>query len=72
MSLAALVIAVAAGTAAPGSEAPAHGVRIESAQARATIVRAVVVRQGSGLEEDREAPKPQLTRRGRTVLIEFE
>ncbi len=72
-SLAALLIAAAA-TAAVPAPAPegGSGVQVASAQARATIVKAVAVRQASGLEPRPDAPAAQITRRGTTVLVEFQ
>jgi hypothetical protein len=71
MSLAAaLVLAAATATAPP--PAPSGGVQLATAEARATIVKPAVVRQASGLQQDPDAPVPQLTRRGPTILVEFE
>jgi hypothetical protein len=69
-TLAALLIAAAATTAAGTGEE--RGVQLASAQVRAAIVRPAIVRQASGLEQGDEAPVPQISRRGRTILIEFE
>jgi hypothetical protein len=71
MNLFAALLLTAAATAGT-SEADGRGVQVASAQARATIVRAVAVRQASGLQRDDDAPAPQITRRGRTVLVEFQ
>ena len=74
MSLAAALILAAATASAPPPEAPngGSGAQIASAQARATIVEAVIVRQASGLQQGRDAPTPQISRRGRTILVEFQ
>ena len=74
MSLAAALILAAATASASPPEAPGggSGVQLATAQVRATIVKAVVVRQASGIEQDRDAPTPQISRRGQTVLVEFE
>lgn len=74
MSLAAALILAAATASAAPPEAPSggSGVQLATAEARATIVKAVVVRQSSGLQEDRDAPVPQISRRGGTILVEFE
>ena len=70
MSLAALALAAAASLAAPP---PESGARV-TAQARvsAVIVEPAVVRQASGLEASRAAPRVQVTRRGREVFFEFQ
>jgi hypothetical protein len=65
--LAALVLTVAA--TAGGDRL---GVQLVSADVRAEIVRPAIVRQASGLEERRDAPAAQITRRGRTILVEFQ
>lgn len=73
MSLAAALILAAATAAVPAPEATSgRGAQLASAQARATIVSAVIVRQASGLQESRDMPRPQISRRGRTVLVEFQ
>ena len=73
-SLAALLIAAAATVSAPAPAPPqgGSGVQVAGAQARATIVSAVAVRQASGLEPKADAPVPQITRRGTSVLVEFQ
>ena len=73
-TFAALLIAAAATVAAQAPAAPqgSSGVQVASAQARATIVSAVVVRQASGLEPQADAPAAQITRRGTRVLVEFQ
>ena len=72
MLLAPLILAAAAGLAQAPPPA-SGGVQIAGAEARATIVRAAIVRQKDGLQAgDEDAPRPQLTRRGAQILIEFE
>ena len=61
--------AVATSTAPPAS---GGGVEILTARVQAEIVRPVIVRQQSGLQTDRDAPVPQITHRGRTILVEFQ
>ena len=63
---------VAAVASAGARESASQGAQVESARVQAEIVRAVIVRQASGLQPDRDAPAPQITRRGRTVLVEFQ
>ena len=73
MSLTALFFALAAaGAAAPASESTGRGAKVASAKVTVEILRPVIVRQASGIQERRDAPKPQVTRRARTVLYEFE
>jgi hypothetical protein len=69
MSFAAALILAAATASAPP---PAPGVQLASAEARATIVKPAVVRQASGVQHDPDGPVPQVTRRGPTILVEFE
>jgi hypothetical protein len=74
MSIAAAMILAASTAPAPALAGPgeALGAQVASVQATATIVGAVVVRQASGLRQDRDRPKPQVSRHGRRVLFEFE
>ena len=71
MSFAAALILAAATASAPPPEG-GSGAQFATAQARATIVKAAVVRQASGWQQGRDAPTPQIIRRGPTVLVEFE
>ena len=74
MTITALFLAVAA-AAAGGGESPAtpRGVEIASARVTAVILRPAIVRQGSGVEPGpADAPQPQITRRGREVLVEYQ
>jgi hypothetical protein len=68
--LGALILAVAA--AAGGAQPGGQGVQIVAAQVQVEIVRPAIVRQGSGLEERLDTPSAQISRRGRTVLVEFQ
>jgi hypothetical protein len=70
MSLLGALILASAATAggAPGGQ----GVQIVSAPVKAEIIRPAIVRQASGLEARRDAPAPQISRRGRTIQIEFQ
>jgi len=67
--LGALILASAA---AAGGASGGQGVQIVSATARAEIVRPAIVRQASGFEARSDAPAPQISRRGRTILVEFQ
>lgn len=73
MTIAALLaLATAAVSAEPG-RAPTRGVDLASAQVRAEVLRPAIVRQADGLQDaGPEAPRPQVSRREGTVLIEFE
>ena len=55
-----------------GSRAQMQGAQVASAQASATILGAAVVRQASGPQPDPNGPAPQISRRGRTVQVEFQ
>ena len=69
----ALILAAAtASTPALGAPAAGSGAQLVSAQARATIVEAVIIRQASGLQADREGLAAGISRRGRTILVEFQ
>ena len=72
MSIAAALILAAATASAPPPAAQGGGVQLARVEVRATIVKAAVVRQASGWQQGRDAPKPQITRRGPTVLVEFQ
>lgn len=63
-----LAAAATAGGASPGG----RGVEILSAEVRAEILRPAIVRQASGLEQRLDAPSAQTSRRGRTILVEFQ
>ena len=69
---AALLAAAAASLPVPTPAAEGMGAQVESVEARAAIVEAAVVRQGSGFEAARDRPMPQAVRRGRIVQVEFQ
>jgi hypothetical protein len=71
MSLSA-ALGLAAAAAAPAQHAgPAP--RVVLATVRAEILPSAAVRQASGFQPGSEtAPRPQISRRGRTVLVEFQ
>jgi hypothetical protein len=73
MSLPAALILAAAAAASAANAEPARGVRLASASVTATILPSVAVRQAEGrVDSNGTTPQHQRTRRGRTVLIEFE
>ena len=67
-----LALLALAAAAAGGDRTEARGVEVEAAQVRAEIVQPAIVRQASGVQQDRDAPVPQITRRGRVILVEFQ
>ena len=72
MSLSAALILAAAAPSVQG-EPVSHGPVLAQARVVATILPAVVVRQGRGLEQvSANTPRHQLSRRGNTVLVEFQ
>jgi len=72
MSPAAFLFAVAAGAAAPAAGDAGRGVELATARVTVEIVRPAIVRQASGIERGGHPHRPQVTRRGRGVLYEFE
>ncbi|HEY6816401.1 MAG TPA: hypothetical protein VI168_12740 [Croceibacterium sp.] len=73
MSLSAALILAAAAAVSTANAEPARGVRLARASVTATILPSVAVRQAEGpVRSDSAAPQHQLTRRGRTVLVEFQ
>ena len=72
MSLTAFLFALAAGAVAPAGGDAAQGTQVERVRVSVEIVRPVIVRQASGIEQGRDSHRPQITRRGREVLYEFE
>jgi len=74
MSPTAIFALAAAVASAPAPDAPpARGVVLAQARARVQILPAAAVRQGSGPEPAGDnAPRHQLSRRGNTVLVEFQ
>ena len=72
-SIAALVLAAAAALGAGGDRAEPRGVQSAVAQVQARILQPAIVRQATGPDQaDRRAPAPQISRRGRTVLVEYQ
>ena len=69
-SLATLVAAAAATAGAP--QAPGRGVQLATAEVSARIIRPAIVRQASGVEQDKDGPEPRITRHGRTILVEYQ
>ena len=73
MSISAFFLAVAAASQPAAPQAAPRGVEMASAQVSATIVRPAIVRQQTGPERPRDdAPRPQITRRGAEILVEFQ
>ena len=74
MSLSATLILAAAAASAPGQAVPSsRGIEIAEARVTAEILPAVIVRQASGPEAAGiQAPRHQLSRRGNTVLVEYQ
>jgi hypothetical protein len=71
MSLATLILAAAATLVAPAAEGRA-GAQLAQAQVSVVILDPAIVRQASGLETDADAPRVQVSRRGREILFEFQ
>ncbi len=72
MSVSAAFVLAAAVAAAP-ADPPSHGVAMVEARVTAQILPAVVVRQSNGLQaQDEGSPRHQLSRRGNTILVEFQ
>ena len=73
MSLSAALVLAATAAAPVQDAAPSRGVVLAEARVTAQILPAAMVRQASGFEPASEtAPRPQLSRRGRTILVEFQ
>ena len=73
MSLSAALLLAAAAAAPVNDAEPSHGVVLAEARVSVRILPAAMVRQASGFEPASEtAPRPQLSRRGRTILVEFQ
>jgi hypothetical protein len=69
----ALILAAAAAAFAPAQDGrPARGIELDEARVTARILPAAVVRQASGPESSEARPRHQLSRRGRTVLVEYQ
>jgi hypothetical protein len=72
MSLSAALVLAAASVSTPGDSLP-RGAVLAEARVTAKILPAAIVRQAGGPERvGGDAPHPQLTRRGNTVLVEFQ
>ena len=70
---AALVMVATVASAGPDARpSGARGVEIASARVEATILQPAKVRQASGHETGNDGPAPQITRRAREVLVEFQ
>lgn len=68
----ALILAAAAAAPVQG-DAPARGVVLAEARVTAQILPSIAVRQAGGPERNSEAaPRHQLSRRGNTILVEFQ
>ena len=73
MSLSAALVLAAAAAAPVQHAEPSRGVVLAQAQVTAEILPAAAVRQSSGFERgDATAPRPQISRRGRAILVEFQ
>ena len=73
MSLSAALVLAAAAAAPVQAGEPSHGVVLADARISVRILPGAIVRQASGLEPAGDtAPRPRLSRRGRTILVEFE
>ncbi len=73
MSLSAALVLAAAAAAPVQQPAPSRGVELVQAGVTAQILPTAIVRQATGLQPgDDTAPRPQLSRRGNTILVEFQ
>ena len=74
MTLAAILALAAAAASVPVQDAvPARGVELAEARVTVEILSAAIVRQSSGPESTGDGmPRHQLTRRGNTVLVEYQ
>jgi hypothetical protein len=73
MSLSAALLLAAAAAAPVQDAAPSRGVVLAEARVTVRILPAAAVRQADGLQQGGEtAPRAQLSRRGNTILAEFE
>lgn len=72
--IALLIVAVAPSTGGSERDRPEpRSVQIASAQVQVRILRPAIVRQTSGPRlEGRDGPAPQISRRGGTVLVEYQ
>jgi hypothetical protein len=67
----ALILAAAAAAPIQG-DAPARGAVLAEARVTVQILSSAAVRQADGLQRDDDLPRHQLSRRGNTILIEFQ
>ena len=73
MSLSAALVLAATAAAPVQDPAPPHGVVFAEARVTARILPSAIVRQVDGLQWNSDvAPRHQLSRRGRIILIEFQ
>ena len=73
MSIAALLALASTAISAEPGRAPARGVELATAQVRAEVLRPAIVHQDKGLEDaGPDAPRPHVSRREGTVLLEIE
>jgi len=72
-SLAAFTIVSLAAASAGGDRPEPRGVQLVSAQVQAQVLQPAIVRQSTGPElDERGRPMPQISRHGRTVLVEYQ
>jgi hypothetical protein len=73
MSLSAAFVLAAAAAAPAQHTEPAHRIVLAEARVTAVILPSAIVRQASGWQRDDDtAPRPRLSRRGSTILVEFQ
>ena len=73
MSVSAALVLAAAASAPAAGDAPAQRVALAVARVTAQVLPSAAVRQATGPERaDATAPRAQLSRRGTTILVEFE
>ena len=73
MSLSAALVLAAAAAAPVQDAGPSRGVVLAEARVTAQILASASVRQAGGLQGGRDAaPRHQLSRRGNTILVEFQ
>lgn len=74
MSLSASFFLAAAATSVPAQDAQStRGTELAEARVTVQILSAAIVRQSSGPEPPGDrGPRHQLTRRGKTVMVEFQ
>jgi len=73
MSLSAALVLAATAAAPVQDAAPPRGAVLAEARVTVRVLPAAAVRQANGLQRGSEtAPRAQLSRRGNTILAEFE